>query len=258
MAIDGIVQYTDYDHFAYHEMIVHVPMQSHPNPTKVLIIGGGDGGALFEVLKYKDVTEVVICDIDEEVMKMAVKHNEDFAAAYKDPRVRAVFQDGAAFVANFKDFFHVIVVDCTDFYGVAAPLARKSFYEAIEGAMTSDGIMVIQAESMYYDREWIVGLNKQCKEIFPVVSYYKTHVPIYPSGCIGFMFCSKKYDHQHMLSARSAARNLPTPPGEAEQVSSTLAELDAFLEPMKYYTPEIHIGSFQLPNFIKKQLAWHR
>jgi spermidine synthase len=264
MAIDGIIQYTDYDHFAYHEMIVHVPMQSHANPKKVLIIGGGDGGALFEVNKYKSVTEICICDIDEEVMKMAIKHNTDFAAAYKDPRVRAVFQDGAAFVGNFKDYFDVIVVDCTDFYGVAAPLARKSFYDSIHAALTADGVMVIQAESMYFDRNWIASLHKQCKEIFPVVSYYKTHVPTYPSGCIGFVYCSKKYNYMDMINSKTAtaaasvrakAANLPTPPEGGDAAVAATAEWEAFLEPMQYYTPEIHLGSFQLPKFMKKMLA---
>lgn len=253
MTIDGIVQYADYDHFAYHEMIVHVPMQSHPAPKKVLIIGGGDGGALCEVNKYRDVSEVVICDIDEEVMKVATKYNEKFAAAYKDPRVRAVFQDGAAFVANFKDYFDVIIVDCTDFYGVSAILARKSFYESIKAALSEDGIMSIQGESMYYDLKWIVDLNKQCKEIFPVVSYYKTHVPTYPSGCIGFMFCSKKYTHLDMLNARSAARGLPTPPGsdETKAAADTLSQLGE----LQYYTPEVHAGSFLLPAFIANKIA---
>lgn len=122
MAIDGIIQYTDYDHSAYDEMIAHVPMQSHPNPRKVLIVGGGDGGVLTEVNKYKNVSEIVVCDIDEHVMKMAVKHNKEKAEAYRDPRVRCVHQEGSAFVANFKDHFDVIIVDCTDFYGVAGKI----------------------------------------------------------------------------------------------------------------------------------------
>ncbi|MBM3886477.1 polyamine aminopropyltransferase [Candidatus Dependentiae bacterium] len=232
MVIDGIIQYTDYDNHAYHEMIVHVPMQAHPNPRKVLIIGGGDGGALAEVNKYRNVEEIVICDIDQKVSEIACKYSEEFATAYKDPRVRAVFQDGTALVSNFKNYFDVIIVDCTDFYGVAAALARKEFYDNIKQALTDDGVMVIQAESIYYDREFIAGLYKQTGELFPVVDYYYTLVPTYPSGTIGFVFGSKKYS--------------PT-----EQLGNNPQQLDD----LKYYTPQVHVASFALPAFIKKLLV---
>jgi spermidine synthase len=232
MVIDDIIQYTEYDNAAYHEMIVHVPMQAHGNPRKVMIIGGGDGGALAEAIKYPNVEEIVICDIDEMVSKVAAKYTPAFAAAYKDPRVRAVFQDGAAFLANFKDHFDVIIVDCTDFYGVAAPLARREFYENIRNALTKDGIMVIQAESLYFDRTFIAGLHKQVEELFPVVAYYHTLVPTYPSGTIGFVFGSKKYGPVENLGK-----------GEASAVP---------LNRLEYYNPEMHISSFAVPNFLKK------
>lgn len=281
MVIDGIIQLTEYDHFAYHEMITHVPMQVHPNPTKVLIIGGGDGGALLEVEKYAGVTEIVICDIDEAVMKVACNHLPEFAAAYKDPRVRAVFQDGAALVANFQNYFDVIIVDCTDFYGVAAPLARKSFYESIRNALTADGLMVIQAESMYYDRNWISQLHKQCQELFPITQYYHTHVPTYPSGCIGFVYCSKKYNYWEniggagvgmaaLAAGPAAAIALPpSPPVDADGATANKVEGTGAVPPptrdgydhqqlmagMEYYTPALHLAAFQLPAFLNKLIA---
>jgi spermidine synthase len=234
LVIDDIIQFTEYDNHAYHEMIVHVPMQAHPNPLKVLIIGGGDGGALKEVNKYSEVEEIVICDIDPKVKEVTIKHFPQFAAAYDDPRVRAVFQDGTALVKNFKSYFDVIIVDCTDFYGVSAALARREFYDNIKGALTDDGIMVTQAESMYYDRDFIAGLYKQTKELFPHVGYYFTLVPTYPSGHIGFVFASKKYAVNEKLG---------------ENPHSTDGD------DLQYYTPEIHRGCFSIPAFLKKMLA---
>ena len=232
LVIDDNIQLSEYDNASYHEMIVHVPMQAHPNPRKVLIIGGGDGGALLELNKYKNVDEIVICDIDPMVKAVTEKHFPAFAAAYNDPRVRTVFQDGTVLVANFKNYFDVIIIDCTDFYGVAAALARKEFYNNIKEALTDDGIMVIQAESLYYDREFIAGLHKQAQELFPVVGYYHTLVPTYPSGTIGFIFGSKKY----------------TP---VEKLGNNPQSLDDLV----YYTAEMHRASFAMPAFLKKLIA---
>lgn len=195
LSIDGIIQLTEYDNAAYHEMIVHVPLQAHKNPRKVLIIGGGDGGALAEVIKYKQIEEVVICDIDPMVATVAGKYFPAFAAAYTDPRVRAVYQDGAELIKKFSNYFDVVIIDGTDFYGHAAALARSDFYQAVSAALKSDGLMVVQAESLYYDRDFIKELHSQINLIFPMVGYYNTLVPSYPSGSIGFVMGSKKYLH---------------------------------------------------------------
>jgi spermidine synthase len=231
MVIDGVIQYTEYDNAAYHEMIVHVPMQAHPTAKRVLIIGGGDGGALAELIKYASVEEIVICDIDELVSRIAGKYTPEFGTAYADPRVRPLFQDGAALVATFQDYFDVIIIDCTDFYGPAAPFARKEFYQNIHRALKSDGVMVIQAESMYFHRDFIVSLHKQVRELFPIAKYYHTLVPTYPSGTIGFLFGSKLHGPMDFLGKNT----------------QSLPDLD-------YYSPEIHAASFAVPQFLKRML----
>lgn len=230
LVIDGIIQLTEYDNAAYHEMIVHVPLQAHPNPRKVLVIGGGDGGALAEIVKYKDLEEIVVCDIDPMVREIAGKHFADFAAAYQDPRVKAVYQDGTEFVKKFQNYFDVIIVDCTDFYGVAALLGRKEFYENIYSALTPDGLTVVQAESIYYDRDFITGLYQQIANIFPKIGYYNSLVPTYPSGSIGFIFGSKQYGSAELL--------------DDSRIPSGLV----------YYNQEIHRASFAMPNFFKNCL----
>ncbi|MCX5925186.1 MAG: polyamine aminopropyltransferase [Candidatus Dependentiae bacterium] len=232
LVIDGIIQLTEYDNAAYHEMIVHVPMQAHPNPRKVLIIGGGDGGTLSEVVKYNQVEEIVICDIDPMVRQTAGTYFPDFAAAYLDPRVTSLHQDGTVFIQQFNNHFDVIIIDCTDFYGVSAVLARKEFYENIGKALTQDGIVVVQAESLYYDRHFIASLYQNIATILPQAGYYNTLVPTYPSGVIGFVFGSKKYSPTELLS--TTASRVP--------------------QGLVYYNQEIHAGSFALPNFFKECL----
>lgn len=229
LVLDGIIQLTSYDNAAYHEMVAHVPMNVHPNPKKVLIIGGGDGGALTEFLKYQSVEEVIVCDIDQEVEKMTRKYFPIFDASFKDARVRTVYQDGAQFIKNFKNYFDVIVMDTTDFFeaGSAKSLLKKDFYQNIYEGLTEDGIAVAQSESLYYDREFVAKQIKQNSELFPVCKYYYTLVPTYPSGSIGFTFNSKKY--------------LP---------SDIHLKEESILNDLEYYTPEIHQGSFALPKFL--------
>jgi len=232
LLIDGIIQLTEYDNAAYHEMIVHVPLQSHKNPRKVLIVGGGDGGALAEVIKYKDVTEIVICDIDPMVAQVAGKYFPLFAAAYADPRVRILHQDGAELIKKFNNYFDVVIIDGTDFYGAAASLARGDFYQSVSDSLSSDGLMVVQAESLYYDRDFIQDLYRQTSTIFPISGYYNTLVPSYPSGSIGFIFGSKKHLPQTQLNDDKRP-----------------------LQDLHFYTPALHAASFVLPAFLQKMLG---
>jgi spermidine synthase len=245
LAIDGVIQLTEYDNAAYHEMITHVPLQTHKNPRKVLIIGGGDGGALAEVVKYPNIEEIVICDIDASVAAVTTKYFPAFAAAYQDPRVRPIYQDGSTFITSFKDYFDVIIVDGPDFYGHAAAFARETFYKNISDALKEDGLMVIQAESLFYDRAFIADLYKQAEGIFPIVKYYNTLVPSYPSGSIGFILGSKEYNPLKKKKNKKAKKDEHN---SAENESSFLPKS------LEFYTPEVHRASFALPAFLKRLL----
>jgi spermidine synthase len=248
LAIDGIIQLTEYDNAAYHEMITHVPLQTHKKPRKVLIIGGGDGGSLAEVVKYPNIEEIVICDIDPMVAAVTTKYFPAFAAAYQDPRVRAVHQDGTTFITTFSEYFDVIIVDGPDFYGHAAAFARDTFYKNISHALTEDGLMVIQAESLFYDRTFIADLYKQAQTIFPIVGYYNTLVPSYPSGSIGFILASKKYSPLDDTQK--------SPKKEKKKKKSDKEKKSRFLPaPLEFYTPDMHRASFALPAFLQRLLA---
>jgi spermidine synthase len=183
------------------------------------------------VVKYKKVQEVVVCDIDPMVASVAGKYFPTFAAAYVDPRVRTVHQDGAEFIKKFSDYFDVVIIDGTDFYGNAAALARSDFYQGVSAALKNDGLMVVQAESLYYDREFIKELHGLIKLIFPMVGYYNTLVPSYPSGSIGFVVGSKKYV-----------------PAEKKNKDAKV------VKDLQFYSPALHTASFVVPAFLQKML----
>lgn len=232
LVLDGVIQLTEFDTFAYHEMITHVPMNAHPTPKKVLVVGGGDGGVIKEVCKYTSVEEIVMCEIDEDVVNISKKYFPQFASAFKDERVELIIDDAAKYIAAKENYFDVIIVDSSDPVGPASTLFNTQFYKNMKKALTKEGIAVTQSESMYFHLDFIEELYKQNKEIYEYVSYYYTLVPTYPSGTIGFSYCSKKYDPITNLN---------------EDRIKDLGSLE-------YYNLDIHKAAFILPGFTKKQL----
>ncbi len=230
LVIDGITMLTEFDEFAYHEMIAHVPLLTHPRPRRVLVIGGGDGGAVREVLKHREVECVHVCEIDEEVVRACREHLPSLASSFDDQRVKVFFRDGARYVAEHPKSYEIIIVDSTDPVGPGQILFQRPFYEDMKGALSEGGIAVTQCESFYLHQHVIQGVFAFAREVFPRLGYYYTLVPTYPSGLIGFYLCSLKEDPQREIDAKRLAA----------------------LEPLKYYTPEIHRAAFALPAFAAK------
>ncbi len=232
LVLDDAIQLTQWDNSAYHEMIAHVPLMTHPNAQRVLIIGGGDGGALTEVLKHQNITEIILCDIDEYVVKLSQKYFPEFADSFNDPRVTVVIGDGAEFIKTYANYFDVIIVDASDPEGPACVLYSREFYQDLYNALTHDGIIVAQAESPFFHTDLIKEWHTRNKQFFTHAAYYYALVPTYPSGVIGFTYCAKSY------SPNNASRhNRATPTA------------------LQYYTPEIHAASFVLPKFLQEKLS---
>lgn len=229
---DGVIMLTQFDNYAYHEMIAHVPLLTHSNPKRVLIVGGGDGGTLKEVLKHTSVEEVVLCEIDEAVISISKKYFPELTEGMDDPRAQVIVQDGVAYIKSKKDYFDVIIVDSTDFFSIADGLYREEFYTDMREALTINGIAVTQSESMYYDKAFIAKLYNQNKKVFPYVSYYYALVPTYPGGSICFSFCSKNFTPFVQID-----------PSRIEGLGK-----------LKYYTQAIHTASFQLPQAVQDAL----
>lgn len=144
LVLDNVIQCTERDEFAYQEMITHLGMMSHPNPKKVLVIGGGDGGVLREVVKHECVEEAVLCDIDEAVIRLSKKYLPSMSVGYQHPKVKVHVGDGFKFLDDYKNEFDVIITDSSDPEGPAEALFQKPYFELLKGALREGGIITTQ------------------------------------------------------------------------------------------------------------------
>lgn len=229
---DEVVMLTEFDETHYHEMIVHVALNVHPEPRNVLVIGGGDGGTLREILKHKEVRTAHLCEIDEDVIRLSKKHFPNLSTGFDDPRTEVFCEDGAQFIKKYRDFYNVIIVDSSDPIGPAEVLFQEVFYRDMFNALTGDGIVITQSESFLYHKDIIADIAAFSRKIFPHYHYYYTLVPTYPSGVIGFSFCSKKY---HPVDDFN--------PGKIDN-----------LQGLTYYDKNIHKASFALPHAFSQYL----
>jgi spermidine synthase len=188
---DGVVMLSERDEFIYHEMISHVPMFVRPRARRVLVIGGGDGGTVREILRHPGVEYVRLVEIDPKVVEACRAHIPSTAAALDDARVEVAIEDGVAYVARTHDRFDLVLVDSTDPVGPAQPLFGTGFYSDVCRVLTDDGIVVSQAESPFYELEAQRSLLRVLKGVFPRVHLYNYSNLTYPGGLWSFSFCCK-------------------------------------------------------------------
>ncbi len=229
LVLDGCVMTTDKDEFVYHEMIAHVPMHTHPNPKKVLVVGGGDGGAIREVVKHPTVEKAVLAEIDGRVIENAKRYFPQIAQGFSDPRVEVQVTDGIRHVQEHPGEYDVILVDSTDPVGPAAGLFARDFYQAVYNALKEDGLFVAQTESPFVNQDLVRGVFQDVKRVFPIAELYLAYVPTYPTGMWSFTMGSKRY---HPLRDRQPARTSDT----------------------RYYTEAVHQAAFTLPRFVEELL----
>ena len=230
LVLYGSIMVTEKDEFVYHEMISHVPLFTHPDPREVLIIGGGDGGTLREVLRHKDVEKAFLVEIDEMVVKTSQQFLPTIATDFDNPRAHIIFEDGAKFLAR-DGYYDLIIIDSADPIGPAEVLFQREFHQKAFDRLKDDGILIAQTESPMCHRDTIKKIYRNLKSIFPIVRMYLAYVPTYPGVLWSFAFCSKKYD--------------PIKDFRAEKFKSLSLKTS-------YYNPEIHNASFCLPNFVRE------
>lgn len=233
LTLDGFIMLTEKDEFIYHEMIVHVPLFTHPEPKRILVIGGGDGGAVREILKHESIEKVELVEIDEEVVNAAKTYFPQVASFLEDKRVEVRFQDGIEFIKSKNGIYDVILIDSPDPIGPAVGLFEEDFYLNAFSALNGSGIIVAQAESPFIYPDLIKRVNSIFKKHLPIVYFYIANVPTYLSGIISFVFGSKKFD---------PIKNL------------NLDRIRKFNSRLRYYNEQIHVASFALPNFFKELL----
>ena len=236
LVLDGYMMLTEKDEFIYHEMITHVPMAVHPHVRDVLVIGGGDGGACRELIRYGEIEHIDLVDIDEEVTKVCRKYLPFTACGLDDPRVHVHFEDGLKFIRTKSDAYDLIIVDSTDPFGPGEGLFTREFYGNCYKALRDDGIMVNQHESPFYPEDALAcqRAHKRIVESFPVSRVYQAHIPTYPSGHWLFGFASKKY---HPL------KNLDEKRWNARGIKC------------RYYTTTLHKGAFYIPAYVEELLS---
>ncbi|CCK68594.1 spermidine synthase KNAG_0B01460 [Huiozyma naganishii CBS 8797] len=235
LVLDNAIQVTERDEFSYQEMIAHLALNSHPNPKKVLVIGGGDGGVLREIVKHECVEEAVLCDIDEAVIRLSKKYLPDMSKSYDHPKVKVHIGDGFQFLKEYQNTFDVIITDSSDPEGPAETLFQKPYFELLNDALTEKGVITTQAESFWIHLPIIKDLKKACKAVFPVAEYAWTSIPTYPTGMIGFMVCSK----DKSVNVKKPLREISS--AEEEKL-------------YRYYSKDIHAASFVLPTWVAKEL----
>lgn len=228
LVLDGMVMTTEVDEFVYHEMIAHVALSTHPNPKSVLVVGGGDGGAIREILKHPSVERAVLAEIDGAVIEASKTFLPGIAGGLADPRVDIQVTDGIAYVKAHPGEFDVILIDSTEPVGPAVGLFAQEFYQDVSKALKEDGIMVAQSESPFINPDLIRAVQKSLRSVFPVVRLYTCSIPTYPSGLWSFTLASKVHD-----------------PLKLDQTAIPVMET-------KYYNADLHYACFTLPNFVKE------
>lgn len=228
LVLDDMVMTTEKDEFVYHEMVAHVPLFTHPNPKRVLVVGGGDGGVIREVLKHQSVEKATLVDIDGKVIEYSKKFLPSIAGSLEDSRVEVLVDDGFMYIAKSNREFDVIMVDSTEPVGPAVNLFSQGFYAGISRALKDDGIFVAQTDNPWFKADLIHQVFHDVKDIFPVTKLYTANIPTYPSGLWTFTMGSKIHNPLKVKNER-------------------FTEIET-----KYYTPELHFASFALPKFVKE------
>ncbi|RAK18853.1 spermidine synthase [Anoxybacillus vitaminiphilus] len=228
LVLDGVIQTTSIDGHIYNEMISHVPLQFHPSPKKVLIIGGGDCGAAREVAKYKEVEEIHMVEIDEMVVNVCKEHLTDVSGNLSDPRVKFMYTDGVAFIKEHANTYDVIIIDSSDPVGPAKELFSYEFYSNVYRALKDDGLMVCQSQSPIFHMDVLKQTHANINKLFPYSTIYTATVPTYPGGLWSFTIGSK--------------------------IPLSLSESKLMPTDTKYVNADVLKQCFQLPQFMKQQL----
>jgi spermidine synthase len=226
LVLDGMVMTTEVDEFVYHEMITHVALNTHPNPKRVLVVGGGDGGAIREIIKHPLVEEAVLAEIDDRVVKVSQEYLPGIAGALTESRVTLAIGDGVEHVRQHKGKYDVILIDSTEPIGPAVGLFSREFYRDVYAALTDEGIMVAQSESPFVNRDVIQMIHRNLAGVFPMKYLYLASIPTYPSGLWSFTLASKVHDP------------LRVDPANIRQLNT------------RYYSSDLHYGAFKLPKFV--------
>ncbi|MCF7934886.1 MAG: polyamine aminopropyltransferase [Synergistales bacterium] len=233
LALDGAIQITEADEFAYHEMMAHIPSCAHPSPKRALVVGGGDGGVIRELLKHDSIEEAVLVDIDPEVTRASRDFFPKVSKALDEDRVTLLTADALAYIKGQSGSFDIVVVDSTDPVDFAAGLFRAPFYRDVAKALRPEGIMIAQTESPFAEPELVQGAYRELSTVFPVTALCWGALPTYPTGMWTYAVGSKVLD-----------------PGEPRRTLPARST--------RYYSSSVHRAAFVLPPFLSDMIRTSR
>lgn len=233
LALDGVIQTTEADEFIYHEMMVHVPVLAHGSVRRVLIIGGGDGASLREVLRHRAIQQVIQVEIDPSVIDLCRQYLPNHSmGAFEDPRATIVIDDGLHFLQQTHERFDVILTDTTDPDGPAEKLFSEQFYAACKGCLTPGGVLVTQNGVAFLQLDEVRSSARHFETLFLDWHFFTAAVPTYAGGIMAFGWASANPELRQQdvktLQRRFSQSGLAT----------------------RYYTPDIHRSAFALPQYI--------
>ena len=233
LTLDDLMMTTEGDEYFYHEMIAHIPMMNHKCPKTVLVIGGGDGGTVREVLKHETVEKVVLCEIDGMVIDACKKYLPTIAGELDNPKVEILVEDAIEYIKTKTNEFDVILIDSTDPMGPGEGLFTEEFYTNVKKSLKKGGIVAAQSESPVVNKEEIKKMYTLLKKVFPITSTYTSPIPTYPGGYWAWAFCSESVKPLSYIDEN-----------RCEKITKTC----------KVYNKEYHLARFALPNFLKNLL----
>jgi len=238
LLLDDLVMITDQDEFVYHEMIAHVPALLHPNPKRVVVIGGGDGGTVRELLRHPEIQEITLCEIDGLVVESCRKYFPSVASGLDDPRVTVKIGDGVAYMRDHEPgSLDLVLVDSTDPIGPGEGLFSREFYRNVARALKQDGLMACQSESPWFRSSFLERIQNNVAGGFPYRAPYLGCVPTYPRGWWSW----------------TLAGQTPIDPSKFSR-----SRLDSFASELSYLNAELLPAAFILPNFVREKFLLNR
>jgi len=242
LVLDGRIQSSQGDEFIYHEALVHPGMLTTEDPPRsALVIGGGEGATLREILRYPSITRAVMVDIDGEVVELCKTHlPEMHRGAFDDPRTEVRHEDARAYLEKSNDRFDFITVDLVEPLeeGPARMLFTQEFYTLVRDRLTPGGTMTMQAGmTKLGELGFFTAIHRTLREVFPVVAAYQSFISCFGTPW-GFIVAAKKGD-----PARQGAQAVDKL--IAERVKGSL----------EYWDGVTHQHAFSLPKFIRKAVA---
>jgi len=234
LALDGTFQTSVKDEYYYHEMLVHPALTTASQIKRVLVIGGGDGGSVREVLRYPEVERVTLVEIDGDVVNACKEHLPEIGRAWRDPRLQLLIQDGIQYVEKAEpESVDVIIVDGPDPIGPAVGLFKKEFYRSCRERLRKHGVLAVQSESPHVMKEAFCRIVSELKHVFRNVRPYFGPVPIYPGSGWSFVYASNEQDPLEIIDRR------------IQQIENGC----------RYYNRDIHRSAFALSNEVKQGLG---